>query len=31
MRRAVEQVNAATGFRTQTHRIDLVGLCRRCA
>jgi Fe2+ or Zn2+ uptake regulation protein len=31
LRRAVEQVNAATGFRTQAHRIDLVGLCRRCA
>ncbi len=28
---AVEQIARATGFRTQAHRIDLVGLCRRCA
>ena len=27
---AVSQVEDATGFRTKTHRIDLVGLCRRC-
>jgi Fe2+ or Zn2+ uptake regulation protein len=31
LRHAVDQVAKATGFRTQTHRIDLVGLCRRCA
>jgi len=31
LRHAVDQVAAATGFRTQTHRVDLVGLCRRCA
>jgi Fe2+ or Zn2+ uptake regulation protein len=28
---AVVQVENDTGFRTKTHRIDLVGLCRRCA
>jgi len=28
---AVAQVDADNGFRTMTHRIDLVGLCRRCA
>jgi Fe2+ or Zn2+ uptake regulation protein len=27
---AVAQVEDDTGFRTKTHRIDLVGLCRRC-
>ena len=27
---AVAQVDQATGFRTKTHRIDLVGLCRDC-
>jgi Fe2+ or Zn2+ uptake regulation protein len=27
---AVAQVEDTTGFRTKTHRIDLVGLCRRC-
>ncbi len=27
---AVTQVEDATGFRTKTHRIDLVGLCRSC-
>ena len=31
LRHAVDQVAQATGFRTQTHRVDLVGLCRRCA
>ena len=31
LRHAVDQVARATGFRTQTHRVDLVGLCRRCA
>ena len=30
LRHAVDQVAQATGFRTQTHRVDLVGLCRRC-
>jgi Fe2+ or Zn2+ uptake regulation protein len=30
LRHAVDQVARATGFQTQTHRIDLVGLCRRC-
>ena len=28
---AVAQIDAASGFRTKTHRIDLVGLCRSCA
>jgi Fe2+ or Zn2+ uptake regulation protein len=28
---AVAQIDAATGFRTTTHRIDLVGVCRSCA
>jgi len=28
--RAIEEVERATGFRTTGHRIDLVGLCRRC-
>lgn len=28
---AMDQVSRATGFRTLTHRIDLVGLCKRCA
>jgi Fe2+ or Zn2+ uptake regulation protein len=27
---AVAQVESTTGFRTKTHRIDLVGLCQRC-
>jgi Fur family transcriptional regulator, ferric uptake regulator len=31
LRHAVDQIAHATGFRTQTHRVDLVGLCRRCA
>jgi Fur family transcriptional regulator, ferric uptake regulator len=31
LRHAVDQVAESTGFRTQTHRVDLVGLCRRCA
>lgn len=31
LRHAVDQIAQATGFRTQTHRVDLVGLCRRCA
>ena len=28
---AVAQVEDTTGFRTKTHRIDLVGLCRHCS
>ena len=28
---AVAQIEGSTGFRTKTHRIDLVGLCRRCS
>lgn len=28
---AVAQLEADNGFRTMAHRIDLVGLCRRCA
>ena len=28
--RAVAQAVAATGFRPQTHRLDLVGVCARC-
>jgi Fur family ferric uptake transcriptional regulator len=31
LRRAEDQITRETGFRTHTHRIDLVGLCRRCA
>jgi Fur family ferric uptake transcriptional regulator len=31
LRHTVDQIALATGFRTHTHRIDLVGLCRRCA
>ncbi|HET7487555.1 MAG TPA: Fur family transcriptional regulator [Acidimicrobiales bacterium] len=29
--RAVEAAVAATGFRPHTHRLDLVGVCARCA
>lgn len=28
--RAVAQAAASTGFRPQTHRLDLVGVCARC-
>ena len=28
---ATEAIARTTGFRTQHHRIDLVGLCRECA
>jgi Fe2+ or Zn2+ uptake regulation protein len=28
---ATTEIERATGFRTQHHRIDLVGLCRRCS
>ena len=31
LRQAIDQVTRSTGFRTQAHRVDLVGLCRRCA
>lgn len=27
---ATDEIARTTGFRTQHHRIDLVGLCRRC-
>ena len=35
LRRAVDQIAAATGFRTEAHRVDrhrvdLLGLCERC-
>ncbi len=29
--KAATEIEATTGFRTDAHRIDLVGLCRRCA
>lgn len=28
---AAHQIERTTGFRTEAHRVDLVGLCRRCA
>jgi Fur family transcriptional regulator, ferric uptake regulator len=28
---AAEQIARSTGFRTQRHRVDLVGLCSRCS
>ncbi len=28
---ATAQIARSTGFRTQHHRVDLVGLCRKCA
>ena len=28
---AAAQISADTGFRTQAHRLDLVGLCRDCS
>jgi Fur family transcriptional regulator, ferric uptake regulator len=31
VRAAVAQIARSTGFRTQRHRVDLVGLCKRCA
>ena len=31
LRHAIDQVTRSTGFRTHAHRVDLVGLCRRCA
>jgi len=27
----IDQVQASTGFRTERHRVDLVGRCRACA
>jgi Fe2+ or Zn2+ uptake regulation protein len=31
VRRAADEIARATGFRTQQHRVDLVGLCTRCS
>ena len=31
VRDATAQIARSTGFRTQHHRVDLVGLCRQCA
>lgn len=31
VRRAADEIARSTGFRTQHHRVDLVGLCRACA
>ena len=31
VRDATAQIAQSTGFRTQHHRVDLVGLCRQCA
>ncbi|MGZ4155228.1 MAG: Fur family transcriptional regulator [Actinomycetota bacterium] len=31
LRTAVDEIARTTGFRAEAHRIDLVGLCRRCA
>jgi Fur family transcriptional regulator, ferric uptake regulator len=31
VRTATAQIARSTGFRTQRHRVDLVGLCRDCA
>jgi Fe2+ or Zn2+ uptake regulation protein len=31
MARAIDEVTAETGFQIQAHRIDLVGVCARCA
>lgn len=28
---AMDEVSAATGFRPESHRLDLVGVCARCA
>jgi Fe2+ or Zn2+ uptake regulation protein len=28
---AAEQIARSTGFRTQRHRVDLVGLCAGCS
>lgn len=29
--KAADEIERRTGFRTQHHRVDLVGLCKRCA
>lgn len=31
VRRAADEIARSTGFRTQQHRVDLVGLCTRCS
>lgn len=31
MAKAIDEVSAETGFRAQFHRLDLVGVCSRCA
>jgi Fe2+ or Zn2+ uptake regulation protein len=31
VRDATAQIARSTGFRTEHHRVDLVGLCRKCA
>ncbi len=31
MHRAISAIDEMTGFHTHHHRLDLVGLCRRCA
>jgi Fe2+ or Zn2+ uptake regulation protein len=31
VRTAASQIARSTGFHTQRHRVDLVGLCARCA
>ena len=31
VRRAADEIARSTGFHTQHHRVDLVGLCTRCS
>ncbi len=31
VQKAADEIARSTGFHTQHHRVDLVGLCRRCA
>jgi Fe2+ or Zn2+ uptake regulation protein len=31
VQKAADEIARRTGFRTQHHRVDLVGLCARCA
>jgi Fe2+/Zn2+ uptake regulation proteins len=31
VQKAADEIARRTGFRTQHHRVDLVGLCKRCA
>lgn len=31
VKRAAVEIERGTGFQTQHHRVDLVGLCKRCA